>query len=219
LPDGETHYQEIMASRKSPEIKGKATYQYRKLGFCRERYTGNKVAIDIGANIGLWLMHLCDDFEHVLAFEPMVAYQDCLIKNLKGVTNYTLFAEACGERPLYWPMVNGKVGQSGNTFLDPNYDPLRTDGGRALVKVVPLDQYRFENVDFIKIDCEGYEEYIVKGAKRTIEENRPIMIVEQKEGWPERHGLERQGAVKYLESLGMQLLLEFSGDFIMGWPE
>lgn len=46
------------------------------------------------------------------------------------------------------------------------------------VKAVRLDDSVFEDVSFMKIDVEGHEEAVLKGGERTIERNRPFMVIE-----------------------------------------
>src|SRR5210317_1911019 len=43
---------------------------------------------------------------------------------------------------------------------------IKGKGDRA-VKVKTLDQYNYNDVDFIKIDVEGWEPKVLKGAKKT----------------------------------------------------
>ncbi len=46
------------------------------------------------------------------------------------------------------------------------------------VQVNTLDSHKFEDVDIIKIDCEGYEFPILKGAEQTIRNCRPVVQLE-----------------------------------------
>ena len=41
-----------------------------------------------------------------------------------------------------------------------------------------IDNYDFDDVDLIKIDVEGHEEYVIEGARNVIQSNKPILIVE-----------------------------------------
>jgi len=215
LPEGETHYQMIMDSHKSPEVEGKGTYQYRKLAQTLGRTPGRRVAIDIGANIGFWSMHLVKKFKFLHAFEPAVLYRDCFEKNMPVCDNFEMHPYALGDAEFKWPLVTANPIQSGNTYLDFDHDP--DDDDVEMVQVKTLDSFNIHEVDLIKIDCEGYELAVIKGGQETILLNKPAIIVEQKPGWPSKHGFPELGAVHHLESLGMKLLLEYSGDYIMGW--
>jgi hypothetical protein len=74
----------------------------------------------------------------------------------------------------------------------------------------------FENVDFIKIDVEGYELPVVKGAVETITACKPNMVIEQK-GNDRFYGQDRAAALSFLMGLGMKQLDVISGDYILGW--
>ena len=47
--------------------------------------------------------------------------------------------------------------------------------GVRLVKLAPLDALVRGRVDFIKIDVEGYEEEVLKGAGRLISRHKPVL--------------------------------------------
>jgi hypothetical protein len=46
------------------------------------------------------------------------------------------------------------------------------------VQAVRLDDLEFDGVSFIKIDVEGHEEAVLRGAAATIERHRPFMLIE-----------------------------------------
>ncbi len=82
-----------------------------------------------------------------------------------------------------------------------------------------LDSFELKDVDFIKIDTEGYELYVVKGAEETIKRCKPTMIVEQKGHGMKYFGFGKEEGVELLESWGMKRVANMSGDIIMVWPE
>lgn len=210
LPDGETHLTGMLD--RGPFIDGKGTYQYKKyqqvLAFTPDRNT----AIDVGAHVGLWSMHLAKHFAAVVAFEPVEAHRACFLKNLEGHPNL--------EKVILHPFIAGdretnvalrfNSTSSGDTWVDP-------EAGPGPYMQVLIDSFNVENVSLIKLDCEGYELFALKGAEETIKKWKPTVIVEQKPGRAEKFGLQRTQAVTYLEGLGMSRRLEMSGDFILGW--
>lgn len=209
LPDGENHLQGML--KLGPKIDGVGTYQYRKyeaaMAFVKER----RLAIDIGAHVGLWATHLTKDFRIVHCFEPILQHRECFISNLKRA-NYILHPVAVGAEPGF---VNFRLNNSssGDTWVDPE------NKTRGSIEQVTLDSYLegIEEVDFIKLDCEGYELFALQGAEQIIRRNKPIIIVEQKPGRAEKYALARTQAVTYLQGLGMNLKREISGDFILAW--
>jgi len=66
----------------------------------------------------------------------------------------------------------------------------------------------------MKVDCEGTEEAVLRGARATIKAYRPLIVVEQKKG-AEYYGADPLGAVKFLHSLGYRTAKTMSGDHIM----
>ncbi|MHA2069722.1 MAG: FkbM family methyltransferase [Candidatus Thorarchaeota archaeon] len=145
-------------------------------------------------------------FDFVEAFEPVELHRECFRRNITA-ENIKLYPFACGDKPDRVSLGTPREGHSGHTVVVPGDD----------VEVVVLDDYNFTEVDFIKIDCEGYELFILKGLEQTILANRPVIIVEQKPGNAERYGLKRDGAVHHLKDLGMTLKASMSGDHIFAW--
>jgi FkbM family methyltransferase len=194
-------------------VDGKGTYQIKKLrtavGLCKQRRT----AVDIGGHVGLWSMQLTKMFERVHAYEPVAAHRECFVKNVivKDAVNargdVILHECALGEQEGRIAIFTEK-GSSGNSHID-----AKVPGS---IPMVTLDSMGHQEVDFMKLDTEGYEENILRGAVETIKRCRPVIIVEQKRDMAEaRFGLRPRGAVTFLESLGYKLVKEMSGDYIM----
>ncbi len=80
-----------------------------------------------------------------------------------------------------------------------------------------LDSFDLTNVDFIKIDTEGYEYFVLKGAEKTIKRDHPVIVVEQKESTKDRYGLQFEQAVTLLKSWGAVWRGAISGDHILHW--
>ena len=54
----------------------------------------------------------------------------------------------------------------------------KSDSYPQMVETRTLDSYKFPKIDFIKIDVEGWEEYVLEGAMQTILKDRPRMYIE-----------------------------------------
>jgi hypothetical protein len=52
--------------------------------------------------------------------------------------------------------------------------------GNGSIPMFKLDSLDLEPIDYMKIDCEGYEYNILVGAEQTIKKYKPIVVVEQK---------------------------------------
>ena len=89
-------------------------------------------------------------------------------------------------------------------------DSLGGGEGEA-VQIETLDNLFEENgvdrVDAIKIDVEGAEELVLRGAIRSLTTYTPIIIFEYNPGCASRLGLSPHGARDFLESLGYEFVV------------
>lgn len=196
LPDHEQH---LLHYAVGPGWK----YQDHKLAHALEYVKSWKRAIDIGAHVGLWAMNLVERFDHVESFEPVKEHRDCFEKNVIGANLYP-YALAEKEKKLG---IRIDQGSSGDAHVS----------GEGDIEAKTLDSFGFEDVGFIKIDCEGYELFVLQGARETLLRCKPALVVEQKPRKAKKYGLEDTAAVKYLQKMGAKLRLEIAGDYIMSW--
>lgn len=229
LPDGEKHFPKWM-SENGEIVDGKGTYQIRKLRAALEHCRQFRMAVDVGAHVGLWSMQLVKRFGHVHAFEPVRTFRECFCENLrlpyaqrpdvdytKPIPDVLLYPVACTLHTCALASEEGRC--------DMNYDPadsggthvsLEGDGDAGEVELRTLDSFKLEDVDFLKIDCEGYEHHVIEGGRETIQRCKPTIIVEQK---PHKlgpnFGIKGTPAVDLLKSWGYKVVRELSGDFIL----
>jgi len=207
FPNFETHFPKML--KKSVDKGLPPEYQIavrrRSIALCSKRGT----ALDIGANVGLWSRDLVDNFAKVVAFEPVAIFRECLEKNVSGA-NFFISPLALGDRDTQATMIITE-GNSGHSHLDP------ATLGTGDVQVVKLDNLNMEDVDYIKIDCEGYEYRVLQGAEQTVKRCRPIMVIEQKphDAYSKDYG--QFAAIELLKSWGMIKLDQVRDDWIMGW--
>jgi FkbM family methyltransferase len=169
FPDEEKHLVDMV--KNSPRIDGKGTYQFYKLTAALQHVKHRRCAIDIGMHVGLWAMHLAKEFSKVIGFEPVSQHVECLRLNMAGRSNYELFDCALGDKKTSVGLgfLNGSTGST----------HIKGDGD---IPMLPLDHFEFPIVDFVKIDVEGYEYFVVKGGEQTLRNNKPVIILEQKPG-------------------------------------
>lgn len=132
---------------------------------------------DIGANIGSFTLPLAKQVGpegRVIGIEPQPALFHLLHHNCERnkVSNAVLF--------------NAAAGAASGTALIPeiDYAEERNLGGVSLsdtgteIPLITVDSLNLPRCDFMKIDVEGYEAEVLKGATRTLEFQRPILYVE-----------------------------------------
>lgn len=140
------------------------------------------VVVDVGANIGLFSLILSDLVEEsgkVYSFEPISLLHKKLNNNinLNGIRNVTTIERGIGDRESEIEI-----------FLNPEQSGLSSvvvkPGDKFVsqkIKLTTLDKYfitRKEKISFIKIDTEGYEPRVLRGAKELINRDRPIIYIE-----------------------------------------
>ena len=209
LPDGESHLPEWMA-RTDHRVDGRLTYQYHKYALALTQCARRQVAVDIGAHVGLWSYWMARDFETLHAFEPKAEHRACWRQNVRARPGVMLHPVALGAEARRVGLQTGTVASSGNTWV-------RLDGSD--VEMRTLDSFQLPDVDFIKIDCEGYEYAVLTGACETLARCHPAIIVEQKIGGGQRYGRGDQDAVALLLEMGAEEICNLGWDFVMAFPE
>jgi len=209
IPDGDTHFADHLHRGEQLE-NGRGSYQLGKIKAALHEVPKNRrrVALDIGAHCGFWSYPLAGVFETVVAFEPVQALVECWERNVE-LPNVSLKKCALGDKHCM-ANVQECVENSGNSYINEG------SSGQE-IEMFKLDDMYYKNVDFIKIDTEGYELPIIRGAAETILRNKPIIVVEQKPGNAERYGFQRLDALQLLCAWGSRVLWVKAGDYCVGW--
>ena len=147
--------------------------------------------IDIGAWWGPWSLFWQPHAEKLEIFEPNKKILPMLEHNISIYKNCKLYKTALGES-------NGTVSMAYDTHSGTNH----VTGSLGDIQIRTLDSYNFTEVDVIKIDVEGYEIPVLKGAEQTITTNRPIIQVEGNSSG-KRYGIHKKQILELLHSWGM----------------
>jgi len=195
LPDSDKHITEKLEEQ-SPVNRG---YDYQTqqrdyaLSFSLKYANRSKVALDIGAHVGLWSVDMANHFKELICFEPIKENRECLIKNMsdRGITNYKIHKCALGSKSGTVKL-NTNDDNSGNPYIDKN--------GNEEAQIKTLDMFGFAKIDLIKIDVEGFELEVLKGGEHTIKVCKPIIVLETKEKHYERYGTNFREIKSWLEA-------------------
>ena len=129
-------------------------------------------ALDIGANVGEWARPLAKKFDKVICFEPNPNFRNCFEKNINednvilhpyGLSTHAHTAEQ-GQNDTHLNFVVG--------------DTAPRDGD---IECRSLDSFELTDVDYIKIDVDGFEIPVLQGAQETLRRNNPVINIEMKE--------------------------------------
>lgn len=138
--------------------------------------------LDIGANFGyhtITMANIVSDTGKVFAFEPMRLFfqqinANACINNLFNVTTYNC---AVGETTdvCYIPEPNlmDNLVNHGDTSISKTSKIHQTE-----TNVIYIDLLKLPKIKFIKLDVQGCELQVLKGAKNTIKKDKPALIVE-----------------------------------------
>ena len=153
-----------------------AKYRSPELSLISNLVKNNQNSIDIGANLGLFTFFMSRASKHVFAFEP----NPYPLENLKGLvdSNVTVLPIALGNNdgPVEIKIPHHRKGWSSNGASLASKEI--NDGKIINIQCRKLDSLNIENIGLIKIDVEGFEIEVIRGAKDTILKNKPIMIIE-----------------------------------------
>lgn len=162
------------------------------------------LAIDGGAFVGSWSVHLASAFDRVWAFEPIPENHDCLKRNVERFKNVHALPGALSDRSGWMEReavmksythrvrhVAEKVGE----FVGFTIDELGLD----------------QRLDFLKLDVESHECEALMGGRETIRRDRPVIMIEEKFD-PYRR------ASTLLRQWGMVGRLVKKHDYLFTWP-
>lgn len=145
-----------------------------------------KAAVDVGANVGMVTYLLRRHARKVYAVEPNPALAANLRRSFRGrrveVLPYAL-SDASGTADLLIPSAAGQE-LTGRSSLEPDANgdlPVR----RITVPVRTLDQLTLPDVGFVKIDVEGHELAVLRGARGLLTGQRPSLMIEAEEKFGE----------------------------------
>jgi FkbM family methyltransferase len=166
--------------------------------------------LDVGAHHGLYSLlasKRVGKSGRVRSFEPSPRERKYLTQNLGinrcrnvQVESFALGSSA-GQAELF--MVEG-IEDGCNSLRPPAAEVTTT---KVTVEVRSLDEYlaqqRIEKVDFIKLDVEGAEIEVLRGATRLLQAaKRPVILAEVQDVRTAPWGYRAEVIIRYLESLG-----------------
>lgn len=159
-----------------------------ELVWIKEYLPKNAVILDIGANVGTFLYQLENklDHEHIYAFEPNKKLYQRLKRLFPTMQILPLaLSDENTTAEFKVPVINGKTIASRGTLNTSYKEKGEEKSLTEKVKVIKLDDWaaleHFDKLDFIKIDVEGNEIKTLLGAKETIRQFRPTLMVEMEQ--------------------------------------
>jgi FkbM family methyltransferase len=145
----------------------------------KQTITPGMTVVEVGANMGSHSVDMARACAPgpFYAFEPQPRLFQILCANLalNDIGNALAYPDACGE-------VEGEAMVPLVDYTQPgNFGGLSlggTDGPGLAVRVRPLDTLNLAACGLLKIDVEGFEAQVIRGARGTILRCRPVIYIE-----------------------------------------
>lgn len=181
-------------------------FEWRRLIQIRTYVKEKGIVLDIGANIGNHSLYFAQEchVRKVYAFEPVKSTFEILVKNIslnKFEKIIVPYLAALGDYQGKGNIIY--MGDAGGNKVEPD------DTGEVVISTVDGLEIK-EQIDFIKIDVEGYEEKVLKGAEITLKKYHPVIMIEIFD--------ENFNCVNsYLRRQGYGCELKIENDYLYSW--
>jgi FkbM family methyltransferase len=164
----------------------RGAYEHDEIEFVRSVLAAGDTAIDVGAHIGFFTMQMAamvGPTGEVHSFEPFPPNADLLERSIdenrfedRVTFQRAAVGAASGTATLTFPVET--LNSGGAYLLRAGTAPL-AGNQKADVPVVALDDVKVKGrVRLIKMDVEGAEPQVIRGAARMLAEHRPVILSE-----------------------------------------
>lgn len=174
---------------------------------CKQGFT----ILDVGANIGHVALNMAQKVGKngkVFTFEPEPRNFRSLQKNIAlnpwATDRIVAVNEGMGSSPGVFTMyLVNKLNRGGNRILLNQNGQEHTE--KVEIRVAVIDQFireqKITRVDLLKIDVEGFEYEVLKGAEETLKAYKPTLFVELSENNLKQNGASSKMVIELLENL------------------
>jgi FkbM family methyltransferase len=194
VPSNDIHAEQWRQGQ--PFTQNKCLKEFLK--WCQSRDKKFNTVLDIGAWCGTWSAEFAPYCKKIYAIEPDRTHVECLLKNLSSFDNIELLDYAVGDIETRVSLTDDDFTQARRIY----------SVGNILMKTV--DSFKFEDVDLIKIDVEGFEMNVLRGAKDTLKDCNFLMI--ELNNNSKKYNSSNAEIEKYLQDLGFTTLID-------KWPD
>ncbi len=162
---------------------GEARFQKYLLGFAERFVRSGDIVWDFGANMGMFAVPAATRAKFTLAVEPDPFNQLLLQRTRLANPDLALdvMPVALSDKVGVSQFAIPERGRSANSLVETSFGS-QMGGTRQLYSVMTLTAdwllSHFPHPNFVKIDVEGAELMILKGAVKLLNDVRPVIIVE-----------------------------------------
>lgn len=149
----------------------------------------SSVVLDIGAYCGFHSVYLSKKVKQVYSFEPQlyIYYQLCGNLFINECYNVKAYNLAVSSKPCKMSIANEKSQLVDIVKKDDliDYSQMKNSAGisfqenkKGEVEAIAIDSLELKELDLLKIDSQGMDLEVLKGARETIKKFRPIICFE-----------------------------------------
>lgn len=171
----------------------------------------NDVILDVGANIGYYSLNFAKKAStgSVFSFEPDKKNFQKLIQNieLNEFPNIYVYQIALGSKNKEVNIERVDPKNSGANRI-----AVHSRLNTSKVNMMTLDNwsepFNFKGIDWIKIDVEGWELEVIKGAKKILSSHKPKLFIELSDINLKNYGSSPKKLLELLFSLGYVIIFD-----------
>jgi len=192
VPSNDVHVEDWKAGK--PFTQNKCLLQFQN--YCKKHNKKFNHILDIGAWVGTWSMAMNQYCGRVIAFEPEAVHYECLVKNVSDDIETHQLAVGAESKMI--------------SLSQDDFTQSKRVLGEGAIPMVTIDSLGLDDVDMIKIDVEGYEMEVLKGATKTLDNVKYLMI--ELNNNTKKYGSSNIDVENYISSLGFKGLMDH-------WPD
>ena len=162
----------------------------------------NNICIDVGGHVGTTSLPYSRLFKEVIAFEPNVMTYHFFKKNIEinDIKNITVYNKGVYNKTMDC-IIKKHGSNSGCYYIQ------ECDKNENSTSVIKLDDLTYTKpVDFIKIDTEGSELYVLEGARDLLCKFKPLLNIETNACSERFFGYKKENIFEFLKSLDYKVL-------------
>ncbi len=181
-----------------------------ELAYLERALSPGNTFVDVGANLGIYTLvasRIVGPSGRVIAFEPSAQSFSQLKANitLNGLTNVQVYPAAVSDKIGQAFLYHGSDPAQNSLGRDPRLEPK---GEEVVTQSLDsaISQASVGRVHVIKMDVEGAEELVLRGADTVVTMHHPTIIFEINQDASTRLGLSPLGAWDLLNSFGYRFV-------------
>jgi FkbM family methyltransferase len=167
--------------------------------FLKNNLESHSTFMDVGSNYG-WHSIIASKYcDKVYSFEPqkiMFDIQQSSI-NINNIENIILYNFGLGNENIV-----SEMNQINYDSSWVNIGDLSVGSGGEQINIKTIDSLNLPKIDFIKIDVQGYEKFVLEGGIEKIKQDKPTLIVELEHFQLSKFGYDDSHIFTFLKDMG-----------------